>query len=63
MQNDLKLHQERFGLAIRKNFFTDRVPNTGTGYAGQRWNPHPWGDLKDKMWCGGTTSLTDRLGQ
>jgi len=45
--NGLKLHQGRFGLDIRKNFFTERDINIGTGCPGTWLNHHPWRYLKD----------------
>jgi len=39
--NGLKLHQGRFKLDIRKNVFTERAVNIGTGCPGKRWSHHP----------------------
>lgn len=47
----LKLHQKRFWLDIRENFFTKRLSNSGTGCPGRQWSPCPWRALKDLcMW-------------
>jgi len=44
--NGLKLHQERFRLDIRKNFFTKLLRIEG-GCLEKRLSHHPWECLKD----------------
>jgi len=39
--NGLKLHQGKFRLDIRKNFFTAEWSGIGTGCPGRWWSPHP----------------------
>ncbi|KAK4826419.1 hypothetical protein QYF61_008952 [Mycteria americana] len=45
--NSLKLHQGRFRLNIRKNFFSEGLSSIGTGCPGKLWSHHPWRYLKD----------------
>jgi len=45
--NDLKLHQGRFRLDIRKNFFTERVSGIGIGCPGRWLSTCPWRCLKN----------------
>lgn len=50
-RNGLKLHQEMFRSAIRKNLFTEgrqalKWAVQGSGGV-QGWNPHPWRQLRD----------------
>ncbi|KAK4813518.1 hypothetical protein QYF61_009244 [Mycteria americana] len=40
--NGLKLHQGRFRLDIRKNFFTEGLSSIGTGCPGKWLSRHPW---------------------
>jgi len=40
----LKLHQGRFRLDIRRNFFTERI-----GCPGKWWSHHPWRCSKTRV--------------
>jgi len=40
--NGLKLHQGRFTLYIKKNFFTEERSGIGTGCPMRWWNHHSW---------------------
>jgi len=52
--NGLRLHQGKFRLDIRKNFFTERLLSTGMGSPGRWLSYHPWMCLKTvSMWCSG----------
>jgi len=54
--NGLQLHQGRFQLGIRKNFFTKKgLSSIGMGCPGKWWSHHPWRYLHDlEIWCLGT---------
>lgn len=62
--NGLKLCQGIFRLAIRKTFFLEELPSTGTGCPGKWLSHHLWRYSKDMMWslrmcfCGGLVSVT-----
>jgi len=41
-RKDLKLHQKRFKLDIRKVYSPEVWSGTGMGFPGRCWSHHPW---------------------